>query len=873
MYHLSDVDKSFLDEVSERIMLKEVFRRIGRRASDSSDGASEQTTDIETAPDSDCLVKRDYALISVVDSSSDSLDELFECVLAQDFDLSRVQLILVDVSLTGVSQDFVSMWRYIHPAQLVYARQPNGNVGSARNLGLAKTTAKWATFYDVGGRISSNFLEEFDNAISQHPHIDLAVCPIYSWNPETDEAKAMASSAAWRSGNDKYLSVGDDLPLIDFATGAFFRMDLVRSAALAFDASLHPTFAAKKFVALYMLHLRGGEVGYISGPRYYRRKNPDATLLANDAWKDQARYATAFTQGYLPLLEEARGICGCVPGYIRRLVLDELSWYFEKLVGRPERSDYIAKSGNLDFFLDCLRKTFSYFSVEELFGPDAAALSFRVKLGIAEQFLGQEPPFWTCRLIKLDASRNEMLVEAYTDGIEFYFDDIPAVPLEVKITPVPFCGILFFTVYRIWLPIPKDASIFSFHSLDERPVKLFACKNAYENKLTLEKLAKRYQKDWGEYEQDGNVWIVMDRDTQADDNAEHFYRYVAKNHPEQSMLFALRSSSPDWERLESEGFRLVDFGTSAFEKALRSCSKVISSHAAKYVRSYFGDDYHQSKDFVFLQHGIISNDLSTWLNSFDPDVMLTTMPSERDSIVQDGSPYTYTPKQVLLTGLPRHDSLIAKRAAHKAAGGRSTILVMPTWRRYLSGQRTGVGNERALNPDFSQSEYAKTWQSFLESPRLKEFADAHNLSIVFFPHASVLPYVESGDIALPPYVELGSCNQKSFQDYASEAAVCVTDYTSASFDTSLIRVPIVYYQFDRETFYGGDHDVRPGYFDFARDGFGPVAFTEDECLSDLERIAAQGFVMEELYAARVNECFPLADGQCCERVYRAICDR
>ena len=44
----------------------------------------------------------------------------------------------------------------------------------------------------------------------------------------------------------------------------------------------------------------------------------------------------------------------------------------------------------------------------------------------------------------------------------------------------------------------------------------------------------------------------MDRDTQADDNGEHFYRYMMRNHPEQRCLFALRKESPDWKRLAQE---------------------------------------------------------------------------------------------------------------------------------------------------------------------------------------------------------------------------------------------------------------------------------------------------------------------------------
>src|SRR5690606_31923634 len=60
-----------------------------------------------------------------------------------------------------------------------------------------------------------------------------------------------------------------------------------------------------------------------------------------------------------------------------------------------------------------------------------------------------------------------------------------------------------------------------------------------------------------------HAWLFMDRDTQADDNAEHLYRYVRRQHPEINAWFILRETSHDWQRLEDDGFRLLAFGSLA----------------------------------------------------------------------------------------------------------------------------------------------------------------------------------------------------------------------------------------------------------------------------------------------------------------------
>jgi hypothetical protein len=60
-------------------------------------------------------------------------------------------------------------------------------------------------------------------------------------------------------------------------------------------------------------------------------------------------------------------------------------------------------------------------------------------------------------------------------------------------------------------------------------------------------------------EEDLNVWLLLDRCTQADDNAEHLYRYIRDRYPEREIYFALNRNSEHWGRLEKEGFQLVPF--------------------------------------------------------------------------------------------------------------------------------------------------------------------------------------------------------------------------------------------------------------------------------------------------------------------------
>ncbi|EOH2052001.1 CDP-glycerol glycerophosphotransferase family protein, partial [Campylobacter coli] len=114
--------------------------------------------------------------------------------------------------------------------------------------------------------------------------------------------------------------------------------------------------------------------------------------------------------------------------------------------------------------------------------------------------------------------------------------------------------------------------------------------------VNIQDIRKEFQKRLPK----SNIWLLMDRDYEADDNAEHLYRYIMQNHPEQEIVFALRKESSDWKRLEKERFNLIEFGSFEFERIIKKASKVISSHCDAYLGRYLKQF---NKDFIFLQHG------------------------------------------------------------------------------------------------------------------------------------------------------------------------------------------------------------------------------------------------------------------------------
>jgi glycosyltransferase involved in cell wall biosynthesis/CDP-glycerol glycerophosphotransferase (TagB/SpsB family) len=367
-----------------------------------------------------------------------------------------------------------------------------------------------------------------------------------------------------------------------------------------------------------------------------------------------------------------------------------------------------------------------------------------------------------------------------------------------------------------------------------------------------------------------DAWLLLDRDTGAQDNAEHLYRYLRAEQPQVNAWFVLSPDSPDWPRLEAEGVRLIAHGSREHAAALLHCEHVISSQIDHYVthpldEARFGPRTWQ---YTFLQHGVTKDDLSNWINYKPISLMITATPDEHQSIVGDGTPYRYTSKEVKLTGFPRHDRLWTL-AANDPAPDEPLLLVMPTWRRELLFEAADrKGNRRELRDDFWNSAYAKSWKAILESERIHKAAEENGWRVAFVPHPNMQGYVDRW--TAPPHVALHRFDSVDIQKILARGGAMVTDYSSLAFEMAYIERPVVYFQFDQREFFNGTHAYRKGTWSYEDQGFGPVTIHLDNAVDAITDVIARGGVAEPEYAARMRDTFPFRDGKCSQRTYEAV---
>ncbi len=101
-----------------------------------------------------------------------------------------------------------------------------------------------------------------------------------------------------------------------------------------------------------------------------------------------------------------------------------------------------------------------------------------------------------------------------------------------------------------------------------------------------------------------------------------------------------------------------------------------------------------------------------------------------------------------------------------------------------------------------------------------------------------------------------------------ESACMITDYSSIAMDFAYMNKPLVYYQFDEKQF-RSEH-FEEGYFQYERDGFGPVVRTKEELLKYLEQMLKQPQSVLESYQKNIEAFFPSRDTNNCERIFEAV---
>lgn len=825
------------------------------------------------------------SIVSAVYGVARYLDAYIESVVNQSIGLKNIELILVDDCSVDGSYEICKKWAEKYPKNIfVYKLSSNQGQGAARNFGISKARGEWVNFGDPDDSFHPNFFRHLLRASKENPDCLMFAGNLRSYYEKNDLFK-FDHPLRWRftKGGVKGNAL-DNTRLIHFHVNTtIFRLAEVNHHQVRFDSRVKPSFEDGLFINQFSIRTGNFNREFVGKAlyNYTKRELGDSTL--DGAWLKKEKYSNQLQFGYINLMKEAKEALGHVPAFIQNTIIYDLSWYIKHLANH-DLTD-VLDDGEIDAFKAVIKEALSYISPTLIENYNANWLSNEVKhqlIALTGKAFEVSP---NGVVIHKDINAQRLIIKYVSTNKDttVKVNGHEASQKNLTQKPIQFLGeSVAFIVYKQVSLAPHE-SIQSIQ-VDSRPLKLYVNGKLirYANTDTTEFIkiiasggyvaeldaSSQHLVDQAfsslklEYR---DCWLLMDRGFRADDNAEHLYRYIQQEQPHINAFYVLTKDSKDWQRLEAEGFRLIEYKSKDHIQAIINCKHYLSSHADMdtvffWDKSKFGR--YETFKFHFLQHGVTKDDLSDWLNNKPIDTVMTTSQPEFNSLVQNPN-YRFTQRDVLLTGFPRHDNLV------KMSLTRSTekcILIMPTWRKYLSGT-TDKSGVRTKNSNFKSSGFFKNWQAFLESEAMTQ-ANELGYSIILYPHDLMKQYID--DFELPEFVQIGDASQGSMQNVFTDSEIMITDYSSVAFEMALLRKPVMYFQFDAEEFWKS-HTYKPGYYCYENDGFGPVCTNLQSITQQLGNyLAGKRHTVNSIVMSRAETFLPMVDGKSSQRVFEHI---
>ena len=838
----------------------------------------------------------DFSIVTAVYNVGRYLDDFIASVEGQTLERDRFEVIAVDDGSTDHSLETLRRWERECPGLVKVITQANAGQAAARNAGMELANGRWVTFVDPDDVLDRAYLAEIAGFIAANPGASMYAANRLILDDASGEvANTHPLRRHFRLGN----RVRDIIAYPEYFHGhaptAFIPLEELRRLGIRFDPRIRPNFEDGHFCSAYLLGVPRPTIGFVETARYLYRKRRDQTSTLQGSFADPGRYTTVMRHGFLDILQKGVHASdrGSPPEWLQNFVLYELSWYFSS---QDTHAGVTAAVGDVaDQFHGLMREVLGYLDKDVIAGFSVRPMK----------------PAWTDILLHAyDAEpwhQEYAHVSAFDDGqslvrLSYRFCGPPPVEelftggalveaKHSKTRDLVYHGRTLMMERIVWLSARRSVRVkldgrdldlqFSVpqrhHILRPGEIATGLARDAAAKKRRarsrrpslIDRVVRRLARSRPVRHYLRGSWVLMDRVADAGDSGERLFQHIRANRPDIKAWFVIARDAPDWRRLRREhGLRVLAYGSLRWKLVMTSCAHLISSHIdvpivrppalMTFMRPHWR--------FTFLQHGVIKDDLSSWLNPKAIDVFVTSTPQEYASIAGDHTPYVFTTKEVKMTGLPRFDRLLGM--GERFDDRRDIVLVAPTWRVKLVQPLRAGAHTREIDPAFFDSEFARNWLGLLRSDELAAMCAEHGLKVGFLPHPVLQPALPMLD--LPEHVLRLSFADNDVQELFARAAVMVTDYSSMAFNAAYINRALVYFQFDHDRVGSGEHLGRRGYFNYERDGFGPVTYTVPDALSAIAGVVGSGRSPSPMYQARIDASFPLRDGRCCERVVHEI---
>lgn len=847
-----------------------------------------------------------FSIIISTYNSDQWISKSIKSIITQTLNFrENVEIILINNGSKDSTHDICQKYVLKYPDNITYINKKHEGNGVSRNLGLKYAKGEYIAFLDGEDYISRNSLKTLFEFFENHQNIDIiSTLPVYLENDNQDEllkAKYEKTRIIDLIENPEYIQVQ--------TTPCFFRKSTIENHTFSEQLKL-----SEDITFLNNLLINNPKLGICSECKYYIRTPNENKALLNILPNSKDFNSTEIKYYFNTLITNSLKRYEHIPDFIQNTILHYFNVVILNEAINEKLTDSEIKNLNneiknmLQYIddeniynksqMDIKIKTFLLFIKNDYSYPEKDKIKLTKQLKLDTIFVDIYEIINGNLYILANinsVSKNEK-VDVYVNGKQIETNIINFPQREKYYLNEKY---LINHTFEFNLNLEKNkeytiefkSNINDYLKIDfSRPCNFskvvgYAKTKEFLSKLKNNKIIikKTTTKSWIKTEikalgkmvksrvsgfetavpirliylvlypflKNKRIWFYMDFPTIADDNGMHLFKYsINQDDKGIKKYFIIDKNTPDYKKMKKIGPTIAYHSLKHRILGLFA-EKIITSHPDNnYIYAFWGHYPNFAgilkSSTIFLQHGITLNNISSWLNKYDKniDFLLTASKKEYDSLFKYY--YNYDKDIIHLLGFPRFDNLKNEKT--------KTILLMPSWRRYLNHE-----NKYTI----SNSSYFKTYNALINNEKLIEKTKEYGYEIIFRPHPHVYQFIDLFEEN--EYVKI-DYERESYQDLFKKGALLITDYSSVAFDFAYLKKPVLYFQ------YGEDYhfNLEESYFDYEKMGFGEVCENEDQLIEHVIEYMENDCEMKEKHVKNVEDYFIFTDQNNSQRVHDAI---
>ena len=840
-----------------------------------------------------------FSAIITTFNSEKWIGECLDSLIKQDIGFKdNIEVIIVDNNSSDMTREICQKYIEKYPKNIKYIQNDeNSGPGIGRNIALKHASGHYINFIDSDDTVSANAFSKVFDFFKKHDNIDLVSIPIYFFESRTGPHYLNTKFEKTQVVN---LIERPDCYQLS-APSSFIKKEALK------DIEFPNIITSEDVVFVNEILLNNPNIGLCCEAKYNYRKRIENNSIINKSKLSKAYYIPRVEQYFKYLIDLSIEKYGEVLKFIQNVVMYDVSWMLKvnNITEILNKKEVMKFKNSLIDVIKCIDDDiiYNYEFLQDKHKINLFLLKYgELKPEILSKFTTDSIQIDTFNIINDELyvlantpEYGDLNVNVYVNG-----EKIDVCELVFPQRDEKYLDYTYLKYYNFEFKIPLNENEnfkiefmnnnelllidFSRHCNFSKTVGYAKTKKylstlntntiTIEKKTTLKwlkcevkalfKMLKERQVGYKvgipfrlmyylayPFLNKKHIWFFMDRPEVSDDNGMYLFKYAVDRDENIKKYFVINKNTPDYHEMK-------EFGDVIAYKSIKHrlfgmfVENIVTTHPDnQIIYPYWASYPHLAgllkANNVFLQHGIIKDDISSWLNKYSMDLsfFLTSAEPEYESIFEN--PYNYDDNVVQLLGLPRYDTL-------KNNENKKQIIIMPSWRRDL---------ENKVDDYIVETEFFKNFNSLINNEKLIEYAKSHGYEIIFRPHPNVYRFINLFDTNEYTTIDY---DRVKYQTLFNNASLLITDYSSVAFDFSYLKKPILYYHYSKDYHF----DLTDSYFDYESMGFGEIARSEDELVEYIIEYIDNDCNIKDEYLKRIDEFFLYTDKNNCKRVYEAI---